>query len=70
MKDYLFAPLVALSVFTFAGCANQPSTATASDADPSTRTYSQEDLGKTGRVQTGEALRASDPSVGLSGSGR
>jgi predicted small lipoprotein YifL len=70
MKAYLFAVVVVLSLFSLAGCANQSSTAASSDADATRRTYSQDDLRKTGRTQTGEALQAADPSIGLSGSGR
>jgi hypothetical protein len=73
MKSLIFATFVALSLFSFVGCANQASTTTTtttSDADPGRRTYSNQDLNKTGRTQTGEAVQALDPSVGLSGSGR
>ena len=70
MKAYLFAVVVVLSWFGFTGCASQSSTAAGPDADASRRTYNQDDLRKTGRTQTGEALQAADPSIGLSGSGR
>jgi outer membrane lipoprotein SlyB len=72
MKRYLFvAAIVALSAFSLAGCANQSSTATASNTDPTARTYTQKDLNKTTRTDAASALQAADPSVTTSsGSGR
>jgi hypothetical protein len=70
MKFSIFvAAIVAASTFTFAGCANQSSNATAAADDPTKRTYTNDDLNKSGRQNTGEAIRALDPSVQTS-SGR
>jgi predicted small secreted protein len=68
MKLSIFVTaIVAASTFTFAGCANQSSNTAAAAGDPTKRTYTDEDLNKTGRQNTGEALRALDPSVQTSG---
>jgi hypothetical protein len=70
MKFSIFVTaIVAASIFTFAGCANQSSNATAAAGDPTKRTYTDEELNKTGRQNTGDALRSLDPSVQTS-SGR
>ena len=70
MKFSIFvAAIVAASAFTFAGCVNQSSNATAAAGDPTKRTYTNDDLNKSGRQNTGEAIRALDPSVQTS-SGR
>jgi PBP1b-binding outer membrane lipoprotein LpoB len=71
MKCYLFAAMVVASGFMFTGCANEPATATkASAANPTDRTYTRDDLQKTGRTQTGEAVQALDPAVTTSSGGR
>jgi hypothetical protein len=73
MKAYLDAALMLALVFlTFAlaGCADQPTTASASAGNPTDRTYSRNDLNRTGRQSTGEAIQAADPSVTVSGGGR
>lgn len=54
---------------TFAGCANNQTTATSANANPPAKTYTGTDLEKTGRQQSGEALQAADPAVSTS-SGR
>jgi hypothetical protein len=65
---FLAAVTVAISMFGFAGCANNQQTTT-NNADPTTRTYSGSDLERTGRQTAGEALPAVDPSITTS-SGR
>ena len=70
MESRLAIALLALSLVSFCGCANQTSATASSASNPTRRTYSQDELSKTGRTQTGEALQAIDPSVGLSGSPR
>jgi uncharacterized lipoprotein YajG len=60
----LAAVTVAISVFGFAGCADNPQTTTAfTNTNPAARTYTGSDLQKTGRQSSGEALQAVDPSV-------
>ena len=71
MKYYICAVAIAASLgFMFAGCADKPaatSTTAASTAEPGKRVHTQEDLRKTGRSETGEALQQVDPSVQTSG---
>jgi hypothetical protein len=66
-KHHLFATvIVALSAFTFAGCANnQPTTAAAnrSNDNPSRKVYTQHDLERSGESDTGRALQKIDPDV-------
>jgi len=47
------------------GCANssERSTTTTSNATPGQRSYSSEDLNRTGKRTSGEQLQAADPSV-------
>jgi hypothetical protein len=64
MKTFLCAgAIIAVSPLTIAGCASQSPNTAASAANPAQTTYTQEDLKKTGRQQTGDALQALDPSV-------
>lgn len=54
----------------FGGCAEQSSSTsrtTAAANEPGTKTRSQEELKKTGRSETGEALKQTDPSVQTTG---
>jgi hypothetical protein len=62
------AATMVLSALSLVGCANEKST-TASAGDSSARTYDRNDLQHTGRMQSGEAVQAVDPSVTVS-SGR
>jgi hypothetical protein len=63
MKRYLFtAATVALSIFAFPGCANQQ-TADTTDANPSKKTYTRDDLDRSGQAQTGQALQRIDPDI-------
>jgi hypothetical protein len=63
MKRYLLtAATVALSVFALPGCANQPAADT-TDANPSKKTYTRDDLDRSGRAQTGQALQQIDPDI-------
>jgi len=61
---FLAAVTVALSVFGFAGCADKQQTSTTStNTNSAARTYTGNDLQRTGRQTSGEALQAADPSV-------
>jgi hypothetical protein len=44
------------------GCANNQS-AVSANSNPATKTHSSDDLQRTGKRTSGEALQASDPSV-------
>jgi hypothetical protein len=64
MKRYLItAVTVALSVMSFSGCADQGSTASTADANPSKKTYNRDDLDRTGQATTGQALKRTDPDI-------
>jgi hypothetical protein len=70
MKTNLFAvAMMVLSIFAFAGCANESSNAATAGANPTDRTYTQKDLNNTGRQDTAGAVRAIDPSVTISSGG-
>ena len=63
ISRYFFgAVLVMTSNWLLTGCASDQSTASAS-ANPSARTYDSQDLARTGKRTSGEALQAADPSV-------
>lgn len=62
-KLTFLAAMAAVSIFTLVGCAHERPAPTAADTNPAHRTYTREDLNKTGRHQTGPALEAVDPSV-------
>jgi len=49
------------------GCADQGSSTTAANTDPTKRTYNQQDLSRTTRTDAAGAIQAADPSVGRSG---
>jgi hypothetical protein len=71
MKSFLLtAIMAAVAVFAFAGCADQATKGSASAGNPSDRTYNRDDLQKTGRQTTSEAIQRSDPSVTVSSGGR
>jgi hypothetical protein len=66
--SFSLAAIAAFSMFAVVGCANQQSLQpTVSDTNPASRTYTQEDLNKTGHHQTGPALEAADPSLQATG---
>lgn len=50
-----------------AGCANNQQSATSANTDPTAKTYTSNDLQRTGKQTSGEALQAADPSVTATG---
>ena len=65
---FLLAVVGSLAIFTIAGCANQEvSQPVASGTDPTKRTYTGEDLEKTGQPNAARALEAADPAVQVPG---
>jgi hypothetical protein len=54
--------VIIVSALAFGGCANQQS-ATSANANPTAKSYSDNDLQKTGKRTSGEALQAADPAV-------
>jgi esterase/lipase superfamily enzyme len=69
MKNYYMFVVAGLSVLAMAlaGCASQPTTSNTPAPDPQKSTHTQEELKKTGRQDTGDALQATDPSVQSTG---
>lgn len=57
---YLFDLAVILA---FAGCATNPQSTASTATDPSAKKYESQDLAKTGKRTSGEALQAADPAV-------
>jgi hypothetical protein len=61
---YFFgATLVMISIWVFAGCADNQQASAPANAYPAAKTYESQDLARTGRRTSGEALQAADPSV-------
>jgi hypothetical protein len=66
--SFLLGVVGLLAMFTIAGCANQHSSVPAvSGTNPTARTYTGEELEKTGQPNTGRALEAADPAVQVPG---
>jgi hypothetical protein len=65
MKRYFAAVMAALSVFAFGGCAaeHHGTTHASSEANPSKKTYTRDDLDRSGQAQTGQALQTLDPNI-------
>jgi len=49
------------------GCANNQQSAASANTNPTAKTYTSNDLQKTGKRTSGEALQASDPAVTATG---
>jgi len=62
MKTLHFA-LIAIVSLVFVSCASKKETMIEKPDQPATRSYSQEQLKKTGQTQPGQALQKVDPSV-------
>jgi len=64
MKTYLYSGVLGAVVMMFLGCANDASNnRTASNSDPSNRTYTGQQLENTGQAQAGSALKRTDADV-------
>jgi hypothetical protein len=64
-KTYYFSRwlIICLLALTFIGCANNQQNAASAGANPAAKTYESQDLARTGKRTSGEALQAADPSV-------
>ena len=61
---YLFAAILsAIATLGCGGCAHNKESVTTTNANSSGRTYDSQDLARTGKRSSGEALQAADPSV-------
>ena len=66
--SFLLGVISSLVMFTIAGCANQESShPVVPGTNPTARTYTGEQLEKTGQPNTGRALEAADPAVQVPG---
>jgi hypothetical protein len=64
MKTYLYLGAIGAGAMMFLGCANDAgNTRTASNSDPSNRTYTGQQLDNTGQAQPGQALQRTDADV-------
>ena len=50
-------------VLTFAGCASNQQSSASANTGSSAKTYESQDLARTGKRTSGEALQAADPAV-------
>jgi len=66
-RRFLVFVAIGIAAIVFAGCANNQQSANATTSSGSTRSYSSDDLQKTGKRTSGEALQAADPAVTTSG---
>jgi hypothetical protein len=62
-RYFLIVAIAALASMSCSGCASNQSSAASANANPAAKTYTGEDLSRTGKRDAGEALRAADPSV-------
>ena len=69
MKNYYMFVVTGLSALAMAlaGCASQSTTSNTPAREPLKSTHTQEELKKTGRQDTGDALQATDPSLQSTG---
>jgi hypothetical protein len=64
VRHYLVsAGLATVALMTCAGCANNQPSAASANENPAAKTYTGDDLSRTGKRDAGEALRSADPSV-------
>ena len=66
MKAYrylLSALVIGNSIWMCSGCAHNPESVTTTTANPPPKTYKSQDLARTGKRTSGEAVQAADPSV-------
>jgi len=62
MKAFSLLCALAISASMLLGCSNQQS-ATSTSSDSSAKTYTNQDLQRTGKRDAGEAVRSVDPAV-------
>ena len=63
IRIFAGAAAILTSMWIFIGCANNQQTAGSGSAHPSAKTYESQDLARTGKRTSGEALQAADPAV-------
>jgi hypothetical protein len=66
MKAYRYllnALVIGSSIWMCGGCAHNAESVTTTSANPPPKTYDSQDLARTGKRTSGEAVQAADPSV-------
>jgi hypothetical protein len=66
-RYFATAAIGALASMSCGSCANNQSSTASANANPAAKTYTSDDLARTGKRDAGEALRAADPSVTTTG---
>ena len=67
IRIFAGAAAILTSMWTLVGCANNQETAGYGNTNPSAKTYESQDLSRTGKRTSGEALQAADPAVTTKG---
>jgi hypothetical protein len=62
-RYFVMAAITTLASMSCSSCANNQSSAASANANPAAKTYTGEDLSRTGKRDAGEALRSADSSV-------
>ena len=62
-RGLVSAVVIMISLWAFAGCAHNQESVTSTNTNSASKTYNSQDLNRTGKRTTGEALQAADPSV-------
>jgi hypothetical protein len=60
---FLTLLVAATTIFGCGGCANNQQSVASANSNPAAKGYSSDDLQRTGKRTSGEALQAADPSV-------
>jgi len=62
-RYFLSATAALISISAVAGCATNQQASAPANADSASKTYGSQDLSRTGKRTSGEALQAADPAV-------
>ena len=62
-RIFVGAMVISIFVWMCVGCANNEQASAAANGKPTAKTYESQDLAKTGKRTSGEALQAADPAV-------
>jgi hypothetical protein len=69
-RHFLRTAVILCIGWTFGGCANNSQTASSTNTGSSARTYTSDDLQRTGKRESGEALKSADSAVTTTTGGR
>jgi hypothetical protein len=62
-RHFLSTTVATIFIWAFAGCATNQQTSAPANVNPAAKNYQSEDLARTGKRTSGEALQAADPAV-------